>query len=541
MSSSQSLRPSAALGAKFDDKPLWNHVKVVATADGGGGNRTWNCNYCNKKVFGSYTKVKGHLMRLAHHNVEGKEWPQVTVEAKKAQQALNARRKADYVSIPEERDVADKEATRMFYASGLPFNFARSPYFRKYSLTLANSRLAGYVPPSFDRLRTTLLAQEKVHINRQRRPLINVMAASSGRAMFVKAIDASGNVKDAEYVASLFIQVIKDLGEANVVQIVTDNALNYKAAGLSIEGKYPHIFWTPCVVHSLNLALKSICEPGETSLQYAQCKWVSDLVKQVIGIHNFILNHGMANHIFNRYSSLKLLSVAETRFASSFIMAKRLREVKSSLEVMVMDSNWKTYREDGNTVAETKAREPPSPSFSLTIVASFSLTIAATEPLILSHHRSHREQRRSTQQLSSHSSQLRRSAILPLENRVSVAFPTEKRGFAFLGEERQPCTRFLQLSVGQWNKSNTPLHCMAHSLVPKYYCDAWLNDGGGNGVTWVAPHEDHEVSINRSGDQFDIEGQEVGELAQLSLDEPELERMTFQDAEEGEGTDIGTG
>ena len=142
---------------------------------------------------------------------------------------------------------------------------------------LENCRLAGYVPPSFDRLRTTLLAQEKEHINRllqpikdtwkkkgvsvvsdgwsdrQRRPLINV---------FLKAIDASGNIKDAEYVANLFIQVIKDLGEANVVQIVTDNASNYKATRLSIKGKYPHIFWTPCVVHSLNLALKSICEPG---------------------------------------------------------------------------------------------------------------------------------------------------------------------------------------------------------------------------------------------------------------------------------------
>ena len=70
MASSQSLRPSAALGAQFDDKPLWNHVKVVATADGRGGNRTWNCNYYNKKVVGSYTKVKGHLLRLAHHNVE---------------------------------------------------------------------------------------------------------------------------------------------------------------------------------------------------------------------------------------------------------------------------------------------------------------------------------------------------------------------------------------------------------------------------------------------------------------------------------------
>lgn len=177
MSSSQSLRPSTAQGARFDDKPLWNHVQVLTVADGGGGNRTWVCNYCNKKVVGSYTKVKGHLLRLPHHNVEGcgSITPEVleaitkeheAAETKKAQLALNARKKAEYVSIPEgsdllqqkkrkgiasqsgipdafnvaQRDVADKEAARMFYASGLPFNFARSPYFRKYSLTLANSR-----------------------------------------------------------------------------------------------------------------------------------------------------------------------------------------------------------------------------------------------------------------------------------------------------------------------------------------------------------------------------------------------------------------
>lgn len=99
-----------------------------------------------------------------------------------------------------ERDVTDKEAARMFYANGLPFNFAR---------------LAGYVPPSFNRLRTTLLAQEKEQLqpikdtwdkkgvfvisngwsDRQRRPLINKMAASSGGAMFLKAMDASGNIK----------------------------------------------------------------------------------------------------------------------------------------------------------------------------------------------------------------------------------------------------------------------------------------------------------------------------------------------------------
>ena len=34
-------------------------------------------------------------------------------------------------------------------------------------------------------------------------------------------------------------------------------------------------------MHSLNLALKSICDPQEKSHQYTQCKWVSDLVTHV--------------------------------------------------------------------------------------------------------------------------------------------------------------------------------------------------------------------------------------------------------------------
>ena len=102
----------------------------------------------------------------------------------------------------------------------------------------------------------------------------------------------------------------------------------------------------------------------------------------MIDIRNFILNHGMANHIFNRYSSLKLLSVAETRFASSFIMAKRLREVKSSLEKMVMDSHWKTYRENGNTVAETKAREVKKCIVDDTFWDQLDYLLSFTEPII---------------------------------------------------------------------------------------------------------------------------------------------------------------
>ena len=54
-----------------------------------------------------------------------------------------------------------------------------------------------------------------------------------------------------------------------------------------------------------------------------------------------------------------------------------------------------------------------------------------------------------------------------------------------------------EILESRWAKSNTPLYCMAHSLVPKYYCDAWLQDEN-NGIMRIAPHEDQEVSSNRS-------------------------------------------
>ncbi|CAA0812071.1 Unknown protein [Striga hermonthica] len=107
----------------------------------------------------------------------------------------------------------------------------------------------------------------------------------------------------------------------------------------------------------------------------------------------------------------------------------------------------------------------------------------------------------------------------------------------------------------RWNKSNTPLHCLTHSLVPKCYTDSWLKDG--DGVQRLTPHEDQEVSMNRmkcfkrifedpndlrkvcmeyggfssatGGDKFDIDG-DMDQLADLSINEPDLETVTFDES-----------
>jgi len=50
-----------------------------------------------------------------------------------------------------------------------------------------------------------------------------------------------------------------EVGPKNVVQIIIDNAIVCKATSMLIESEFPSIYWIPCVVHTLNIALKNVC------------------------------------------------------------------------------------------------------------------------------------------------------------------------------------------------------------------------------------------------------------------------------------------
>ena len=53
--------------------------------------------------------------------------------------------------------------------------------------------------------------------------IINFIVYCKGNTIFLKSIDASENIKDNKYIYGLLKDVIKEVGEANVVQLVTDN------------------------------------------------------------------------------------------------------------------------------------------------------------------------------------------------------------------------------------------------------------------------------------------------------------------------------
>ncbi|KAG6520646.1 hypothetical protein ZIOFF_017705 [Zingiber officinale] len=373
-----------------DYSPLWKFVTKVEKAVGG-GNVTWSCNICNKVCKGSYSRVKAHLLKQKGAGIAG--CTAVTMDQMKRMQQLiddaelrkkNSKQKE--VPLPSSSassnmalkssfctsgilqnddptkkrkgplgpleksfnlnviDELHSEIAKLFYTGGLSFNIARNPhYVRAFSLATQRT-IPGYLPPGYNLLRTSLLQKEKAHIGKlleptkaawkqkgvsicsdgwsdvQRRPLINIMAVCESGPMFLKAINCEGEYKDKAFISKLLINTINEVGHQNVVQVVTDNAPVCKAVGLLVEAKYPHIFWTPCVVHTLNLALKNICAPTD-SLQnkeaFDECKWIAEM-----------------------------LSLADTRFASTIIMLKRFRQIKKCLENMVISERWDLYKED---------------------------------------------------------------------------------------------------------------------------------------------------------------------------------------------------
>jgi len=125
----------------------------------------------------------------------------------------------------------------------------------------------------------TIMADGWQTINNKQ--LINLIVYCPKGLTFVKSVDASDIVKDAQTLCNLFVELVEFAGPNNVVHIVTDNAANYKAAGRLLNDKYPSIFWSPCLAHYINLILSDI----------VKMDLVNDLASRVSLVTKFIYNY----------------------------------------------------------------------------------------------------------------------------------------------------------------------------------------------------------------------------------------------------------
>jgi hypothetical protein len=75
--------------------------------------------------------------------------------------------------------------------------------------------------------------------NVQNKPLLNFIVTTPKGNKFLYAVDTSGHVKDAAYIADRLADAIESQGPENVVAMVTDSASVNEAAADLIKLRYP--------------------------------------------------------------------------------------------------------------------------------------------------------------------------------------------------------------------------------------------------------------------------------------------------------------
>jgi hypothetical protein len=76
---------------------------------------------------------------------------------------------------------------------------------------------------------------------------------------------------------------------------------------------------------------------------------MGQVIHDVPNICNFVQNHTNALTIYNEYTNLSYLKITNTSFASSLVMPKRLREVKTTLWSMAISEFWSFWRKKDQT------------------------------------------------------------------------------------------------------------------------------------------------------------------------------------------------
>ena len=211
---------------------------VSSGGSNGGGSGGSDSGSCIKRI-----RQKGPMDHFFTPN------PKMVVQNRKNTQTTinNAYKK-------EAKERADIIFHRWMYDAAIPFNAVNYASFQPM-LEVIGQYGVGYKGPSFQDVRVTNLKKElaltknsmKDHFTEwkkngcsimsdgwtdgKERSLVNFLVNSSRGIMFMKSIDAFFMVKTGEKLFELLDSWVEEVGEANVVQVMTNNASNYVAAG----------------------------------------------------------------------------------------------------------------------------------------------------------------------------------------------------------------------------------------------------------------------------------------------------------------------
>ncbi|XP_047333879.1 uncharacterized protein LOC124937630 [Impatiens glandulifera] len=244
---------------------------------------------------------------------------------------------------------------KFFYHAGVPSQAANSTYFHKMLETVGQYGQDLVIPSS--RMMSGRCLQEEMIIiknylaeyrsswantgcsiladswrDSHGQTMINFLVSCPRGIHFVCSVDATDIIDDADSLFKLLDKMVEDMGEENVVQVITDCTPSYQAAGKMLEERRTNLFWTPCAAYCMDRVLAD----------FMGIKIVGECIEKAQKITKFIYSqHGLLHLMRREFTEGQdLLKLSFTQYSSSFATLKCLSDSRVCLKKMFQSSKW---------------------------------------------------------------------------------------------------------------------------------------------------------------------------------------------------------
>ena len=124
--------------------------------------------------------------------------------------------------------------------------------------------------------------------SRTRKPIINVMVYCDRSMIYLSLVDTTNILKTTDYIFSLMDKIVEEVGEENIVQVITDNEASFKVVGMLLMEKCKHLFLSPCAAHRIDLMLEDIGNMKQIKETLDQAKMITSFIYNSLKVVNLM-------------------------------------------------------------------------------------------------------------------------------------------------------------------------------------------------------------------------------------------------------------
>ncbi|XP_039682519.1 uncharacterized protein [Medicago truncatula] len=362
---------------KDDAEIIWEHGISID------GENAIQCKYCDEIITGGLYRFAIHLLGSEHgseacrkdvndevdedegegrkcvevgkkrkgNNVGGESFDFEDIFKKKTDGALAS-------GDNKNEEEACRAIARFFYNNLIPMKAVKSMEFVRMCDMVSRCGV-GFVPPSFDEIKGKYLREEVKLVNKalddhhrvqwkktgccimvdgwtdkKKRSILNLLVNSLNGTFFLKSVDASDMMESPEKLFKMMDDVVEEVGEENVVQVVTDNTTYFKAAGEMLMEKRTRLYWTPCATHCIEMML----EDYEKKIPVYE-----EIITKGKKITDFISSRDSLISLLHKFTEgIDLVRQGITSCATTYLTLDRLHETKEALRRMFTSMAWKS-------------------------------------------------------------------------------------------------------------------------------------------------------------------------------------------------------